>query len=93
MGRSARQGSYGRINVGRLSELGTASERLSALEGLGFCRILRSDEKLKTIPILVTVAAEDAEVKMAFRQIGASDVVVKPFTPVELATAIRRSRW
>jgi CheY-like chemotaxis protein len=80
------------LNAGRLSSIGTTSLRLSALEGLGFCRILRSDEKLKKVPILVTAGEEDPEVRSAFRSAGASDLVVKPFTSIELTTAVRRSK-
>lgn len=80
------------LNAGRLSMLVDRSQRLSALEGLGFCRILRSDEKLKKVPILVTAGEEAPEVRDAFRAAGASDLMVKPFTPVELVTAIRRSK-
>jgi serine/threonine protein kinase len=80
------------LNAGRLSELGRTSQRLSALEGLGFCRILRSDEKLKKVPILVTAGEEEPEVRSAFRSAGASDLMIKPFTPIDLVTAIRRSK-
>lgn len=80
------------LNAGRLSMIGGSSQRLSALEGLGFCRILRSDEKLKRVPILVTAGEEEPEVRSAFRAAGASDLMVKPFTPIDLVSAIRRSK-
>ncbi|HEX2573693.1 MAG TPA: protein kinase [Polyangia bacterium] len=80
------------LNTGRLPAAGSASERLSSLEGLGLCRILRSDEKLKRIPILVTAGEEAPEVRSAFRSAGASDLMVKPFSQVELVSAIRKSK-
>ena len=58
------------------------------VDGLGFCRILKADEKLKSVPILVTAEREQPELREAFGLMGVAGVLTRPFLGEELSTAV-----
>lgn len=60
--------------------------------GLGFCRLLQHDAQLKRVPILVVTEQRHPGLKPAFLLMGAGEVIPKPFTPEEFASAIHRAR-
>jgi len=63
---------------------------LPGLDGWRVCRILRSQEETRGIPIAFFSAnAKDDEVKRCFAN-GADDFIVKPFSPKELVEKIWR---
>jgi len=54
------------------------------VDGLGLCRIIRDDESLKHIKIIMLSAkGQQKDVQMGL-EAGADDYVVKPFSPSEL---------
>jgi len=65
---------------------------LHGADALDFCRIVRGDEKLRRVPIVVMSEPSEAGLKNLFSQCGASDFLVKPLAPAEISSAIRRVR-
>lgn len=54
------------------------------VDGLGLCRMIRDDESLKHIKIIMLSAkGQQKDVQQGF-EAGADDYVVKPFSPSEL---------
>jgi len=62
---------------------------LPAVDGLGVCKILKSDPKTQHIPIMmVTAKTEEADVVSGL-ELGADDYITKPFSPRVLLARIR----
>ena len=62
---------------------------LPHVSGLEICRIVRSDEKTASIPIImVTARAEESE-RITGLEVGADDYLGKPFSPGELVARVR----
>ncbi|HEY7161487.1 MAG TPA: response regulator transcription factor [Acidobacteriota bacterium] len=62
---------------------------LPRLDGIETCRRLKSDERLRDIPvIMVTAKAEEAD-KIKGLEIGADDYVTKPFSAKELVARVK----
>lgn len=62
---------------------------LPKLSGLELCRIIRSDEQLRRLPVLMlTARAEEAD-RVVGLELGADDYVVKPFSPREVSARIK----
>ncbi len=57
---------------------------LPQMDGLEVCRIVKQDEKLKKIPILMLTAKGEEVDRVVGLELGADDYVVKPFSPREL---------
>ncbi len=62
---------------------------LPGMDGFEICKIVKSDEKLKTIPIIMLTAKAQESDKVIGLELGADDYVTKPFSPRELAARIR----
>ena len=60
------------------------------MDGFGFIKGVRSDQRHRVVPILVLTTESDAEKKDRARRAGATGWIVKPFDPVKLVDAIRR---
>jgi two-component system, cell cycle response regulator len=58
-------------------------------DGLKFLRLKATDPALDSVPVIVLTGAEDRARKVQALSSGASDYVVKPFDPSELAARIR----
>jgi DNA-binding response OmpR family regulator len=59
------------------------------LSGLDVCRRLRAMPETATIPILMlTAKAQEADVELGFA-VGATDYIVKPFSPRELVSRVQ----
>lgn len=56
--------------------------------GLELCRMIRSDRKWGTLPILFLTARREPEVVLQIYEAGADDYVSKPFTDLEIVTRI-----
>ena len=65
---------------------------LPCLDGLGFCRILKKDAKLKPVPILVTAGQDHPGLREAFGLMGAVSVLTRPFGREELSRAVNSAR-
>jgi DNA-binding response OmpR family regulator len=62
---------------------------LPDLDGFEICRRLRSDERLKSIPVIF-LTAKGAEIdRVLGLEMGADDYVVKPFSPRELLARVK----
>jgi DNA-binding response OmpR family regulator len=62
---------------------------LPGLDGIEVCRKLKTDERLREIPvIMVTAKAEEAD-KIRGLDIGADDYVTKPFSAKELVARVK----
>ena len=62
---------------------------LPNVDGLDICRMLKSDEQTKDIPVLMlTAKSEDADVVVGLRM-GADDYMTKPFSPGVLIARVK----
>lgn len=62
---------------------------LPKLSGLEVCRLIRADESLRRLPILMlTARAEEAD-RVVGLELGADDYVTKPFSPREVSARIK----
>ncbi|MEN2995111.1 MAG: response regulator [Thermodesulfovibrio sp.] len=59
------------------------------MDGYEVCRILKTDEKTKFIPVIMLTAKSDVESKVKGLDIGADDYVPKPFDYRELSARVR----
>ncbi len=68
---------------------------LPGVQGVEFCRMIRSDPKTETIPIIMLTARGELADKIRGLEIGADDYMTKPFSPRELVarvnTVLRRA--
>ncbi|HVR39117.1 MAG TPA: serine/threonine-protein kinase [Thermoanaerobaculia bacterium] len=62
---------------------------LSGADGLAFLRIIRSDDKLSRVPIVVT--SELAALQKPYSQSGAAEFLQKPLAPESVTAAVRRA--
>ncbi len=62
---------------------------LPGMDGLEICRELRSDERFRSLPIIMLTARGGEGDKVAGLEIGADDYVTKPFSPRELVARVR----
>ncbi|MBI3291273.1 MAG: response regulator transcription factor [Elusimicrobia bacterium] len=70
-------------------DLLTVDLALPGISGLEFCRIVRNDPRVRTLPIIaVTSHSERTDVLAAYEQ-GVDDFLLKPFDPRELLARIR----
>jgi len=62
---------------------------LPDMDGVEICRRLRSDERLKDVPVIFLTAKGEEIDRVLGLEIGADDYVVKPFSPRELVARVR----
>ena len=62
---------------------------LPGVSGIDFTRRLRSDERTKTVPIIMLTARSEEPDKIAGLESGADDYITKPFSPRELVARIK----
>jgi two-component system, OmpR family, alkaline phosphatase synthesis response regulator PhoP len=62
---------------------------LPQVNGLEICRMVRSDEKTASIPIIMVTARADESERIAGLDLGADDYLAKPFSPGELVARVR----
>lgn len=62
---------------------------LEGMNGLEFCRKIKSDEDLKRIPVIMLTAKGEEEDIIKGLESGADDYVTKPFSPKVLAARIK----
>lgn len=59
------------------------------LSGYEVCKILKSSPETQLIPIIIVTALRDLEDKLKSIELGADDVLIKPFNKLELTVRIR----
>jgi two-component system phosphate regulon response regulator PhoB len=62
---------------------------LPGMSGIDLARKLRSDLRLKTVPIIMLTARGDERDKILGLETGADDYITKPFSPRELLARIK----
>lgn len=62
---------------------------LPQISGLEICRLVRSDERTATVPIIMVTARADESERIAGLDLGADDYLAKPFSPGELVARVR----
>lgn len=62
---------------------------LPEIDGLEVCRILKANEDIKHIPIIMVTAKGEEVDKVVGFELGADDYIVKPFSPRELILRVR----
>lgn len=58
--------------------------------GLEVLRVLREDERFKSLPIVILTAGGNAQDLRAAMQLGATEVLTKPFSPKKLYSLVAR---
>jgi len=59
------------------------------MDGIEVCKILKSDERYRDIPVIMLTAKTDETDKILGLELGADDYVTKPFSPKELVARIK----
>jgi len=77
-----------RIRGGFDVPLESAAEEAAA-DGLGFVRLIRRDEKLQNVPIVLMTDQTLAELDRTFTNAGVADVMVKPLEASEVMEAMK----
>jgi len=62
---------------------------LPGLDGIEVCKILKSDESTRDIPVLMVTAKGEEVDRVVGLEIGAEDYIVKPFSPRELVLRVK----
>src|SRR6266403_2188334 len=62
---------------------------LPKMSGLEICKILKTDQATRHIPVLMLTAKAEEIDRVLGLELGADDYVVKPFSPRELASRVR----
>ena len=62
---------------------------LPHVDGLEICRIVRANEKIAAIPIIMLTARAEESERIVGLELGADDYLAKPFSPSELVARVR----
>jgi two-component system phosphate regulon response regulator PhoB len=62
---------------------------LPGMSGIELCRLLRSDERYRAIPVIMLTARAEEGDKVCGLDTGADDYITKPFSPRELVSRIK----
>ena len=61
------------------------------LNGFEILKMMRADDTLRYIPVIVLTSSTDAETKLKALELGATDFLAKPVDPSELALRLRNT--
>lgn len=73
----------------KLPDLIVLDLMLPGLDGLEVCRLLKTDQKTRHIPIVILTARTDESDIVAGLELGADDYITKPFSPRVLVARVR----
>ncbi len=59
------------------------------LDGVELCRLIRRDERLRGVPVIMLTARGEEVDRVVGFEVGADDYIVKPFSPRELVLRVR----
>lgn len=62
---------------------------LPGIQGMELCKILKSDEKTSSVPVIMLTAKSEELDKVLGLEIGADDYMTKPFSPRELIARVK----
>jgi two-component system, OmpR family, alkaline phosphatase synthesis response regulator PhoP len=62
---------------------------LPDVDGLEICRLMRAEERLKSLPVIFLTARGEEIDRILGLEMGADDYVVKPFSPRELVARVK----
>lgn len=62
---------------------------LPGIEGTDVCRILKQDERTRSIPIIMLTAKGEEIDRVVGLELGADDYIVKPFSPREFVLRVK----
>jgi len=62
---------------------------LPEMDGLEFCRIVRTDPQFSLVPIIMLTARDEEVDKITGLEMGADDYITKPFSPKELVARVK----
>ncbi len=71
------------------ADLAVIDIMLPDLDGLEVCKRVRSDDKLRSLPVIFLTARGEEVDRVLGLEIGGDDYVVKPFSPRELVARIK----
>jgi len=72
-------------------EMPALDPAIGGIDGIGFFRIVRGDEKLRMVPIIVMVEETLTSLHNVFLDAGAADMLIKPFDAFDLTSSLRRA--
>ena len=61
------------------------------VDGISILKQIRSVEKFRHVPVLILTANSDSGVKLRCLELGATDFLIKPIDPMELAPRVRNA--
>lgn len=73
----------------KLPDLVLLDLMLPGLDGLSVCRLLKQDQKLSSIPIIIVTARGEENDIVTGLELGANDYITKPFSPRLMIARIR----
>jgi serine/threonine protein kinase len=70
-----------------LEDTDTAPGNARFIDGIGFLRIMREDERLSRVPVVVMTSAEEVD---PLKDAGAAEFLRKPLAPGDVTSTVRR---
>ena len=64
---------------------------MPVVSGVDLLRMIRANEELAQLPVLILTASSDRTTKLTVLELGASDLLAKPIDPSELAPRVRNA--
>ena len=71
-----------------IPDLFLIDKQLSGINGLDICRLLKARSETKNVPVILISASPDIFIEA--REVGADDVIQKPFNIKEVRAVIKR---
>ena len=69
--------------------MAAADDQEQIADGLGFVRIVKGDEKLRSVPIVLLTDRTLSHLEGTFEEEGIADVLIKPFTRDDVLASLR----
>jgi len=64
--------------------------RMPVMSGYDVCKQIKSDDKLKNIPVILLTASGAGTIANSAKEYNADDYIVKPFNPEELLEKVKK---
>ncbi|MBE7212411.1 MAG: response regulator [Gluconacetobacter diazotrophicus] len=78
------------LDAGERPDVIVTDLNMPRMDGFGFIKAVRGDDRRRFTPILVLTTEMDPDKKQRARSAGATGWIVKPFEPARLVDVIRR---